>query len=83
MVKEPYSWQRLVRFYKRNDITFACIGLIIFGHIAWWQVQQNRLFVDKKDRVRHLGPISIPYLDESEYIKSKFAKKRSINEPEK
>ena len=83
MVKEPYSWERLVRFFRRNDALFACTSLVIFGHIAWWQVQQNKLFVPKKERTRHIGPFEIPYLDESEYLRNKLAKKRSIEESEK
>lgn len=64
MVKEPYSFSRLARFYRRNDTAFWCVGLFIVGHLFWWQVQQNRAFVEPHERRRTLGPIPIPYIDE-------------------
>lgn len=70
MVKEPFTWERFKRFYRRNDTLFMCSGLIVFGHIVWWEVQQNRTFVNKQERVRHLGPLSIPYLDELQIFRN-------------
>lgn len=64
-------WNRIKLFYKRNDILFACSGLVVFVHVFWWQVQQNKAFVHKEDRLKHIGPIKIPYLDELEYFKNK------------
>ncbi len=69
MVKEPYSWVRFKKFYRRNDIAFWCAGLIIFGHVFWWEIQQNKAFVPKHDRVRKVGPFTVPYLDELEAFK--------------
>jgi hypothetical protein len=63
--------ERLRRFYRRNDIIFWCTGLIVSGHIVWWQLQQNRKFVAKKDRLQHLGPFEVPYLDETEFYKKR------------
>ncbi len=69
--KEPYSWARAMRFYRRNDTTFWCLGCIFLGHVFWWQVQQNRAFVDVHDRRRTLGPIPVVYIDELEFFKKK------------
>lgn len=69
MAKEPYSWARLVRFYRRNDMLAWCGGIFVFGHLFWWQVQQNRGFVSTGERRRTLGPIPLPYLDELEFFK--------------
>lgn len=66
----PYL-ERLRRFYHRNDVIFWCSGLVIFSHIVWWQIQQNRAFVSKKDRVHKLGPFEVPYLDETDFYKSR------------
>ena len=71
MVKEPYSIERFRRFYRRNSIGFLSIGLIVFGHIFWWQIQQNKIFVQPQERKRSLGPFKIPYLDELDYFKNK------------
>ena len=76
MVKEPLSWQRAVRFFKRNDTVFYFAGLFVFGHIFWWQVQQNKAFISTAERRRYLGPIPIIYLDEIDY----FKKKQSSNQ---
>lgn len=65
------TWDRIRKFYRRNDVLFACIGLVVFTHIVWWEVQQNKAIVSKQDRVRHLGPFKIPYLDELDYFKNK------------
>lgn len=71
MIKtEPYSWTRVKRFYHRNNVLFWCIGTIGIGHLFWWQVQQNRLFIGKHERRRTLGPIPVPYLDEYDLFKS-------------
>ena len=81
MVKENYSWERFKRFFKRNDIFFACTALLVVTHFAWWQVQQNKAFVDVKDRKRSIGPFTIPYLDETEYFK-KLSKNKSSKSDE-
>ena len=57
-------FQRFKRFYHRNDTVFACIGLVVGMHIVWWQIQQNKNFVPKHERIRKLGPIPVIYLDE-------------------
>ena len=72
-MKEPFSWQRAVRFFKRNDTLFYFAGLFVFGHVFWWQVQQNKAFISTAERRRHLGPIPIVYLDEIDYFKKKQA----------
>lgn len=62
---------RLRRFYQRNDVLFWCAGLVVFSHVVWWQIQQNRAFVSRKDRVHKIGPFEIPYLDETEFYKKR------------
>lgn len=64
-------WDRAKKFYRRNDSLFWCAGLFVFMHIVWWEVQQNRAFVSREERVRHLGPFNIPYLDELEILRRK------------
>lgn len=78
MVKEPYSWDRFKKFYRRNDIGFSCLGLVIFMHIVWWQVQQNPRVVHQEDRTRHIGPFKIPYIDELLYSRNKKLEKEKI-----
>jgi hypothetical protein len=83
MVKEPYSWERFKRFYRRNDTLFMCGGLFVFAHIVWWEIQQNRSFVTSEDRVRKLGPFTIPYLDELYIFKRAKKSIQNIKESEK
>jgi hypothetical protein len=64
-------YERFKLFYKRNDISFWSIGLIAVTHFLWWEIQQNKGFVHKEDRVRKLGPFTIPYLDELAIFKRK------------
>jgi hypothetical protein len=71
------SLQKLKRFYHRNDTAFACIGLVIGMHVVWWQIQQNKKLVPKESRLKHIGPITVPYLDESDYYKSKLQARES------
>ncbi len=71
MIKEPFNWDRIRRFYKRNDTAFWCVGAVVFFHFFWWQVQQNKAFIGVHERRRHLGPLSIPYLDELDIFKKK------------
>jgi hypothetical protein len=59
-------WLRIKRFYRTYGIVFKLGGLFVGGHLLWWQVQQNRLFVNPDQRRRNIGPINIPYLDELE-----------------
>ena len=61
--------ERIKRFYKRNNTLFNSLGLIICGHIVWWEIQQNKAFIPKEQRIKHIGPITIPYIDELEYFK--------------
>ena len=58
------SWERFKRFYKRNDIIVWSFGLVVFGHLFWWEIQHNPAFVPKHERKHQLGPVKIPYLDE-------------------
>lgn len=61
--------ERFKRFYRRNDLLFWCTGLIVLSHILWWEIQQNRAFVSKRDRVERIGPFKLPYLDETDFYK--------------
>jgi hypothetical protein len=63
--------QTFKRFYHRNDTAFACIGLVIGMHIVWWQLQQNKRLVPKESRLKHIGPLPVVYLDETEYYQNK------------
>lgn len=65
------SWLRLKRFVKRNEIVFYSFGLLGFSHFVWWEIQQIKSFVPKSERVNHLGPFRIPYLDEFEFFKKR------------
>ena len=58
------SWERFRRFYKRNDILVWSLGLIVGGHLFWWEIQHNPAFVPKHERKHQLGPVKITYLDE-------------------
>ena len=64
-------WFRIKRFYRNNGIIFKLGGLFIGGHLFWWQVQQNRVFVPQDRRKHNIGPFKIPYLDELEPGKDK------------
>lgn len=66
------SWLRFKRFFKRNEIIFYSIGLLTFSHFVWWEIQQIKSFVPKTDRVNHLGPFRIPYLDEFDFFKKRI-----------
>jgi len=67
-----FHWyERFKLFYKRNDILFWSFGLLGVTHFLWWEIQQNKGFVRKEDRVRKLGPFTIPYLDEFTIFKRK------------
>ena len=63
-------WFRVKRFYRNYGIVLHLGGLFIGGHLLWWQIQQNPLFVNPEHRARKVGPIKIVYLDELEKSKS-------------
>jgi hypothetical protein len=67
-----HLYERFKLFYKRNDILFWSLGLIGVTHFLWWEIQQNKGFVRKEERVRKLGPFTIPYLDELTIFKKKI-----------
>ena len=67
-------WQNLRKFYRRNDIVFWSVGLVVFGHLFWWEVQHNQAFVSKSERKHTLGPVTIPYLDEPKSSSSSSSK---------
>lgn len=67
----PNSWLRFKRFVKRNEIVFYSLGLLTFSHFVWWEIQQIKSFVPKSERVNHLGPFRVPYLDELDFFKKK------------
>ncbi|CAF0738637.1 unnamed protein product [Brachionus calyciflorus] len=69
-------WLTFKRFIKRNEIVFYTFGLLAFSHLVWWEIQQIRSFVPKKERVDHLGPFKIPYLDEFDFIKKRIKKSK-------
>jgi hypothetical protein len=64
-------WLRTKFFYKRYSIVAWCFGLFGGGHLLWWEIQQSRFLVKAEGRVRHIGPVKIPYLDELDYFKNK------------
>lgn len=75
MSKIVPEFERFKRFLKRNDTLFACLGLVICGHIVWWEIQQNRNIIPKESRIKHIGPIQVPYIDD--YIEKKDGGKGS------
>ena len=60
---------RFRNFYKRNEVAFWSVGLFVFAHVFWWQIQQNPALVPVEKRRRYLGPIKIIYLDELDFFK--------------
>ena len=69
-----YKLERFRRFYRRNDSLFHCLGLVFCMHFVWWEVQQNKKFIPKEQRLEHIGPFKIPYLDDFDF----FSKKKEI-----
>jgi hypothetical protein len=74
--KISYRFQTAKLFFRRNNTAFACVALIFGMHVVWWQVQQNKNLVSRDQRIRHIGPIRVPYLDESDYYQNKLKEAR-------
>jgi hypothetical protein len=74
-----YRFERAKWFYRRNDSLFIGLGLVIGMHILWWEVQHNKAFIPKDNRLKHIGPFTIPYVDELEIFEKWKTKKFEEN----
>lgn len=59
---------RVRNFYRRNTVSLLSVGLVVFAHLFWWQIQQNPSLVPPSERKRNIGFIKIPYIDELDYF---------------